>query len=436
MRIRMELDVLQKPAASSNTAKKRHRSAKRLLRASQHAQKLAFILQQLYFEYRGNNMGSTRQVSAVTASTLLQAEIYALYMAGTHLFSLASSSSSNSQSTAKKGATALSTAYVLLEAFAKHAERATDEALAFEMLDELEPMIRFCAYKAGYRSSQASVMETARMIGTPSASSSEDPTRYADIVQNYEIEERFAKARKGSKTDKSEAPKSIQWRDINVPVRSAELSSALGKVQSALNGLEDGDENRPRKRSKDVTVTSLAGDYSARKATGADKAMAIYDKPLAILGDAEERARKLAEDNAMALSKAHSARFESAAKPLSIAHSYIKFQLLSLRIQRDESLFSSTVTKLQQREIIKAQTGKCVIPSGPTSARMNQLRAKTYPILVKLLDSILQSLDQLRELDVVEEDSADLAGKVDAKIAFDKARRYTRNNHATFTHIS
>lgn len=148
MRGREELAILERNNDKAGLASKRHRSHRRLVKAAEHAEKLVSLLRPLGEQ--------------VTASTMVQLEIYSLYMAGTHSFALASSpsfsssSSSSESSPAREGANKLSTAYVLLEALAKYTERATQEALAFEMLDELEPMIRYCAYKAEMGSSSGS----------------------------------------------------------------------------------------------------------------------------------------------------------------------------------------------------------------------------------------------------------------------------------------
>lgn len=48
--------------------------------------------------------------------------------------------------------------------------------------------------------------------------------------------------------------------------------------------------------------------------------------------------------------------------------------------------------------------------------------ARLYPAIVKLLDSVLQSLEQMRTLTIVDE-SPDLASAVEARLAFTKARR-------------
>jgi signal recognition particle subunit SRP68 len=54
--------------------------------------------------------------------------------------------------------------------------------------------------------------------------------------------------------------------------------------------------------------------------------------------------------------------------------------------------------------------------------KKEQVDARLYPAVVKLLDTILQSLGQMRNLSVVDE-SADLASAVEARLSFTKAQR-------------
>lgn len=439
MRTREELAALERSQSQSKTkgtslAGKRHRSVRRLVTATSHAGRLLKLLNEL----------DERSAGKVAASTRLQAHIYSLYLSGTHSFVLASSPSATSASTpAKAGSEALSTAYVLLEEFAKTSTKATEEALAFEMLDELEPMIRFCAYKSDLSKSGEPIPETARRIGQPLLAQ-KDPLQKA--LQAYAGEEEAAKKAGLAKKDRVEAVREIAWRDLTVPVRSAELSTALGQVHSALaylDGIATSSSSTSRKNKSAAKSASVAasGVPSARL-------MAAYDRALATLSDAEDRARKLVDDNTTALARAHSARFEASSKPLGIAHNWIMFQLLSLRIKRDEALIASTHAKLSKREEKRtarlaltaenklkqrknsrksgasAATSGARVSSQQIPLPIKRKRVKAYPAIIKLLDGILQSLEQIRELSIVEEDSEDLVGMVDAKIANDKARRY------------
>jgi len=86
-------------------------------------------------------------------------------------------------------------------------------------------------------------------------------------------------------------------------------------------------------------------------------------------------------------------------------HAYIVYQLLSRRIQRDLLLVSA---------LLSSEAG---------SKKANpEVDNRLFPAVVKLLDTVLQSLNQMRALSVVD-DSPDLASAVEARLTFTKARR-------------
>ncbi len=82
-------------------------------------------------------------------------------------------------------------------------------------------------------------------------------------------------------------------------------------------------------------------------------------------------------------------------------------------MQRDLLLTSALLHQLPAAH--KSQTGH------PTKRKV-QVDARLYPAIVKLLDSVLQSLEQMRTLSIVD-DSPDLANAVDARLSYTKARR-------------
>ena len=64
----------------------------------------------------------------------------------------------------------------------------------------------------------------------------------------------------------------------------------------------------------------------------------------------------------------------------------------------------------------------CALPISTAAAKIRKQHARVFPGLVKIYDGILQSLEQMRELDVVEQDG-ELGVSVDARVAFVKASR-------------
>ena len=130
----------------------------------------------------------------------------------------------------------------------------------------------------------------------------------------------------------------------------------------------------------------------------------------------------------IALSRVHSSRFEASSAPLQLAHSYIGYQLLAIRIKRDLLLVQSTEAKLAAREAKIGEREKAFVAATGTKDpkkaeyKIRKQHARVFPGLVKIYDGILQSSEQMRELDVVEQDS-ELGVAVEARIAFVKATR-------------
>ena len=84
-------------------------------------------------------------------------------------------------------------------------------------------------------------------------------------------------------------------------------------------------------------------------------------------------------------------------------------------IQRDLLLTSALLHQLHAAQKTQREA------TGNASRRV-QVDARLYPAIVKLLDSVLQSLEQMRTLSIVDE-SPDLASAVDARLSYTKARR-------------
>jgi signal recognition particle subunit SRP68 len=98
----------------------------------------------------------------------------------------------------------------------------------------------------------------------------------------------------------------------------------------------------------------------------------------------------------------------SGTRDLQFVHSYIVYQLLCRRVERDLLLATALVSSSQPS---KSKTGKA-----------NAVDARLYPAVIKLLDTVLQSLEQMRTLPLVDE-SSDLGAAVDIRISYTKARR-------------
>lgn len=117
-------------------------------------------------------------------------------------------------------------------------------------------------------------------------------------------------------------------------------------------------------------------------------------------------------------------------RDIHFVHAYIVYQLLSRRIQRDLLLIS---TLLSSQPSPNPQSNQK--PKASAKAKELGVDARLYPAVVKLLETILQSLGQMRNLSIVDE-SPDLAAAVEARLSFTKARRSVNTlQHIQFTHV-
>ncbi|KAM0753415.1 hypothetical protein T439DRAFT_322324 [Meredithblackwellia eburnea MCA 4105] len=370
--------LLDNPSTPPST---RQHSLRRLARSVSHAQSLAAI---------------TRSSSLpTTVSTQAQAEAYHLLLLGTLYFS---------KNHHEKGLATLSVAYSLLSKIAETSATAHEEALANEMIDDLEPMLRFCAYSLGRETAQgvSGVVHEAIENGE----GQKLVTGWDDLI----------KALEGQGEGKEKEDVTIEWRGTIFPIRNAQLVEVVHKVKRALKSLQADKMVEDDKEGK------------GKKEVLGNRRMGVYDKALLTLGEAEDVARQLVEDNKVALSKTHSSRFETSSIPLTQAHSYILYQLLSVRTKRDLLLISTTSIKLQSRlqRILnrEAQFVAKTQSKDPKKAatKMSKLKVRVLPGMVKVGEGVVRSLEQMRELESVESDG-ELAVLVEARIAFARASR-------------
>jgi signal recognition particle subunit SRP68 len=100
-------------------------------------------------------------------------------------------------------------------------------------------------------------------------------------------------------------------------------------------------------------------------------------------------------------------------------HVFIVYHLLARRIQRDLLLISTILAQNAQASRRPATGSKA---TSSISQHERVVDTRLYPAMVKLFDTILQSLNQMRTLSIVDE-SPDLAAAVDGRISFTNARR-------------
>lgn len=240
--------------APTTSSKAKHHLSRRLSRALLRSDHLLSIV------------NSLPQISMVQKG---QTTAYYLYMKGSLAFEQAKN---------KEGLESLSLLYELLGTLSKTSETAQEEALANEMMDEIEPMLRFCAYSLRMDISNG-VGEVAKSI--TSSEGEKSIKGWNELIE--ELEKRGkAKGDKGKTVE-------LRWRGEEIPIRNVELVSVISKVQEALRSLEN---DKVPKKVRDDGVKK-----GGRKEVMGARRMGTYDKALFVLSEGEETARQLMEDN-------------------------------------------------------------------------------------------------------------------------------------------
>ncbi|SRR5713101_5890891 len=104
-------------------------------------------------------------------------------------------------------------------------------------------------------------------------------------------------------------------------------------------------------------------------------------------------------------------------RDIHFVHFFIVYHLLARRIQRDSLLISTILA--QNSHASRKHAGS---KTASSKSQKEIVDARLYPAIVKLFDTILQSLNQMRMLSIVDE-SPDLAAAVDSRVSFTNARR-------------
>ncbi|KAJ7238993.1 hypothetical protein B0H12DRAFT_1136495 [Mycena haematopus] len=305
--------------------------------------------------------------SRLSAEDLLQVTIYTLILNGRFL---------RYRDEFEDALIQLSVARGLLDELAASAPTSRDQALATLFSDEVGPEIRYCAHELG----RTKAYDIDGIVAEIAGKHRNHIVEGCDAIIKKLKSESVAGQGAGRKQLAE-----LTWEGQPVPVRNPELVDVLLKVQEAehrLDGLQQGSSSRSK------------------------KGVAAYDAILLALSDAEEVARKLVEAQQLSGS---SSTASPGGRDIHFVHAYLVYQLLSRRIQRDLLLISALLSSESSSQA-RAPKAKPEVDS------------RLFPAVIKLLDTVLQSLNQMRALSVVD-DSPDLASAVEARLSFTKARR-------------
>ncbi|KAK2462109.1 hypothetical protein APHAL10511_006572 [Amanita phalloides] len=301
----------------------------------------------------------------------------------------------------------LSVARNLLDELAASAATSHDQALATMFSDEIGPEIRHCAHELG-RQKAYNIDDVVAEIA---------PLHKIRLVEGYDS--LVGQLRSESKASVQDASRKrlrgIFWDGQPVPIRNPELVDVLLKVQEEEAKLNMRDQFLPGESVADKKKRT-------KKENRTKKGVAAYDAILLVLSDAEEVARKLKEAEQSAGTNANAlpgSAMQNGRQVLHVVHAYIVYQLLAKRIERDLLLVSAILASQPGSRPGMARGSKMPVAK---VLKPEQVDGRLYPAVVKVLDTVLQSLNQMRVLSIVD-DNPDLAAAVEARASFTRARR-------------
>lgn len=289
----------------------------------------------------------------------------------------------------------LAVARRLLSALAKSSSDTRGEALANSFVDSTEGQMRFCAYQLGEEEQDMDKVAEKRATG---------PVQERVCPQFASLIEKLTA---GKQSTAQKETVEIEWQGKSIPIRNAELVDAVVRVrkeeealQQSLTSTPAGGQPAASARSKGKKPQRLThAERTARKrssaaqvaggessSAAASRALSSsrstndpFDHALAALTDGELLARQLVDDNAEALSKSHSARYEAVGEDLKSAHEWMSYRLSSLQIKRSARLAEEVEVKAQKRETRKQAALKKNLVGQRRSTAPSSKKSKAMP---------------------------------------------------------
>ncbi|KAH9060825.1 hypothetical protein EDB87DRAFT_1674605 [Lactarius vividus] len=356
------------PANASKAATLRHNATGRFRRAVHWATQLLSQCQALY------------DAGRLGAEHILEMTAYMLVLNGRFL---------RYRDEFEDALVQLSVARGILDELAERAQTSRDQALATYFADEMGPEIRYCAHALGH----VKAYDVDNIVREQSA------LHRSQIVDGYDaLAQKLSGA--DSKGDERKL-RTLVWEGESRPLKVEEGETKLREESTEVSKLPQADQEKKRRKPS--------------KGGKSKRGVAAYDNILLALSDAEEVARKLVEaQNASGLTSESSA---PGVRDIHFVHVFIVYHLLARRIQRDLLLITTILA--QSAQTTRNSFGNKATPS---KSQAEPVDTRLYPAVVKLFDTILQSLNQMRTLSIVDE-SPDLSAAVDSRVSFTNARR-------------
>ncbi|PLW08931.1 hypothetical protein PCANC_22874 [Puccinia coronata f. sp. avenae] len=416
----------------------RHHSNNRLTKAIHHSDRL---------------LAQCRSSTALSIRTLAQVHVHRLYMRGLLDFELARWDASMDHF-------ALSS--VILKALANSTHQADHKKRAIfdELMDELAPMIRYCAYKNGANALDMDTFCEERVAQNTNIGEKLVDKDWPEIYNLIE-------------SSKQISPPTIElkWISKTIPIRNPELVdliTSLQKADQALLANLKGSLGAPpvsidpsqsahlnKKQKRQIFLQSKHPKMAQKNFISPT---AAFDQALSTYVDVETHLQALIESNNRALElNSTIQRFDQQSPILATIHSIVGFRLLSTRVNRDVELVHKLEKKLATQEsrvvdritkspksyqqinqLVLLSSTRAQPPSSKSVANTSQKsshetdhvrtllikrrQAKVFPSLLKLFDDIIFNLDRIKQLKLIEDDH-ELSVKIECKVSFFKTYR-------------
>ncbi|PLW25027.1 hypothetical protein PCANC_27340, partial [Puccinia coronata f. sp. avenae] len=386
----------------------RHHSNNRLTKAIHHSDRL---------------LAQCRSSTALSIRTLAQVHVHRLYMRGLLDFELARWDASMDHF-------ALSS--VILKALANSTHQADHKKRAIfdELMDELAPMIRYCAYKNGANALDMDTFCEERVAQNTNIGEKLVDKDWPEIYNLIE-------------SSKQISPPTIElkWISKTIPIRNPELVdliTSLQKADQALLANLKGSLGAPpvsidpsqsahlnKKQKRQIFLQSKHPKMAQKNFISPT---AAFDQALSTYVDVETHLQALIESNNRALElNSTIQRFDQQSPILATIHSIVGFRLLSTRVNRDVELVHKLEKKLATQE---SRVVDRITKSPKSYQQINQLvllsSSRAQPPSSKSVANTsrnhLMKLIMIKQLKLIEDDH-ELSVKIECKVSFFKTYR-------------
>lgn len=268
---------LKQDASSSSGLRKRHHWIKRLKRASAIAQTLRGLCEKYNVDTR----------------TLLHVKAYCETMTGYLFFE---------QEAWQEALNAFISARTIYDRFAATLNNARQEALCNSAIDEIDPNIRFCAYKLN-NGAVSSSGDMAALVNELQGQQPPDLDAHFSAIQTDDASQSQSQRQQASH---------LQWRERHCPIKHDGLAQLLAKAQASASLLDENDTNQD--------------------------AVAPFEQTLADWADAEKVAKKVIREDKAATAEVTSSKSAKSTEDLQCIYAYVAYNLYARSIQRNDRL--------------------------------------------------------------------------------------------------